>query len=96
MRAYRVTRCTTIGETLFTMAFGVEDVIPIEMGLPSHWVKNYDDENNIEQMMIKLDLVEKGENKPLSGPPLAIKYYNKKFCPRTFNVRDLVLKKVLV
>ena len=40
------------------MAFGVETVIPTEVGLPNLCVENYDEEDNAEQMMPALDLVE--------------------------------------
>ena len=33
--AYRTTKRTATGETPFAMAFGVEAVIPVEVGLPS-------------------------------------------------------------
>ena len=53
-----MTKHTVIEETPFVMAFGVEAVIPAEMGLPSLHVENYDEEDNDEHMMPILDLVE--------------------------------------
>ena len=56
--AYRTTTRTATGETPFAMAFGVEAIIPVEMGLPSLRVKNFNDDNKNKQRCVELDLVE--------------------------------------
>ena len=43
-----MTKRTAIGETLFVMAFRVEAVIPVEVGLLSFRVENYDEKDNTE------------------------------------------------
>ena len=53
--AYRTTRRTATGETPFAMAFGVEAVIPVEIGLPSFRTENYNEEASAEQMLPELD-----------------------------------------
>ena len=85
------------------MAFGMETVRPTEVGLLSHWVENYDEENNTEQITAKLNLIEKKKKKreqafiyTSTRNQVIAKYYNKKFHSRTFKIGDLVLKKILV
>lgn len=82
------------------MTFGVKAIIPAEMGLSSYQVENYDEEANTDQMMAELNLIEEKREQALilittRNQVVAI-YYNKKFQPRTFKVKDLVLKKVLI
>ena len=48
-----MTKRTAIGETLFAMAFGIEAVIPVEVGLPSLRVENYNEEDNPKQMIAR-------------------------------------------
>ena len=82
------------------MAFGVEAVIPVEVGLPSHRVEYYNEEDNAEQMLPELDLVEEKREQALIRTAVrnqvVAQYYDKKFRPRVFRVGDFVLKKVLV
>ena len=43
--AYRTTARTPTGETTFRLAYGVDAVIPAEVGLTSYWVENYAEED---------------------------------------------------
>ena len=98
--AYRTTKRTATGETPFAMAFGVEAVIPAEVGLPSHRVEYYNEEDNTEQMLPELDLIEEKREQALirtaARNQVVARYYDKRFRPRVFWVGDFVLKKVLV
>ena len=89
-----------MGKTPFATAFSVEAIIPVEVGLSSYRVENYDEENNTEQMMAELDLVEKKREQALiwtaAHNQVVAKYYNKKFRPKTFKVGDMIIKNVLV
>ena len=82
------------------MAFGVEVVIPAEVGLPSLCVESYDEEDNAKWLMSVLDLVEEKREQVLIRTAVrnqvVAKYYDKKFRPRVFRVGYLVLKNVLV
>ena len=82
------------------MAFRVEFVIPTDVSLPSHRVENYDKENNAESMMCELDLAYKKREQALiwttASNQVIAKYYNRRFHPRVFKAKDLVLKKILV
>lgn len=44
--ALRTTPDTMIGETTFSLVYGVEVVIPAEIGLRSYRTQNFDDEDN--------------------------------------------------
>ena len=98
--AYRTTKRTATGETPFAMAFGVEAVIPVEVGLPSFRVENYDEEDNAGRMLPELDLVEEKREQALirtaARNQVVARYYDKRFRPRVFRVGDLVMKRVLV
>ena len=98
--AYRTTKRTATGETPFAMAFGVEAVIPVEVGLPSFRVDNYDEEDNAGRMLPELDLVEEKREQALiriaARNQVIARYYDKRFRPRVFRVGDLVMKRVLV
>ena len=57
--AYRTIARTPTGETPFRLAYGIDAVIPIEVGLTSYWVENYTEDKNEEAMRLQLDLVDK-------------------------------------
>lgn len=59
--AYHCTKRTSrtfTGETPYSLAFGAEAVIPIEVGIPTHRVTHYTPEQNNEQLNISTDLLE--------------------------------------
>ena len=56
--AYRTTVRTPTGETLFHLAYGHEDVIPVEVGLTSYQVSHHDEGRNEEGMRLQLDLLD--------------------------------------
>lgn len=43
---YHTTQRTSTGETPFNLAFRIEAIIPLEVGLPSLQAKNFDENNN--------------------------------------------------
>lgn len=60
--AHRTTYKTAIGETPFALAFGHEAVVPVEIGMNTHCMEYFDDEQNNEQIYLNLDLLlEKSE-----------------------------------
>ena len=96
---YRTTSRTPTGETPFSFLYGYEAMVPIEIGMSSLRWKNYEqDQNNFLQRR-ELDFLEE----KLSDSQLRVaayqrrttKYFNSKVKPRRFQVRDLVLRKVL-
>ena len=56
--AYRTTARIPTREMPFRLAYGSEAVIPVEVGLTSFRVKNYDENKNEEAMQLQLDLVD--------------------------------------
>ena len=56
--AYRMTSRTSTGETLFSLAYRVKTMIPVEVGIPSLWRETYNPEENHALMCYELDLLE--------------------------------------
>lgn len=47
-----------MGKTPFNLTFGIEAVIPLEMGLPSLRLENFDEDSYFEWLGTNLDLLE--------------------------------------
>ena len=96
---YRTTARTPIGETPFRLTYGSEAVIPTEIGLTSYKVDNHNERKNNEAMRLQLDLVD--EVKAMAKQRHAwyqdcmAKHYNTRVRHRDFQVRDLILRKVM-
>ena len=56
--AYRTTVRTSIRETPFKLAYGSEAVIPAEVHMANHRVKEYQVEENEVQLHLNLDLID--------------------------------------
>uniref|UniRef100_A0A2N9GHZ5 RNA-directed DNA polymerase n=1 Tax=Fagus sylvatica TaxID=28930 RepID=A0A2N9GHZ5_FAGSY len=96
---YRTTpRCST-GETPFSLTYGVEAVIPLEIGLPTIRTEYYDPVTNETSLATELDLAEERRDSALIH--LAAyqnglrRIYEKRINPRELAVGDLVLRKVM-
>ncbi|XP_058084023.1 uncharacterized protein LOC131231740 [Magnolia sinica] len=63
--AYRTTVQSSTGETPFLLSYGSEAMAPVEIGLPTVRVKNYQENQNSEQITANLDLLE--EVRDISG-----------------------------
>lgn len=55
--AYQTTQNTFTGETLFSLAFSADMVIPSEIGVPSHRVEYFDEAENASLIASNFDLV---------------------------------------
>ena len=55
---YRMTARTPTRETPFRLTYGVDAVIPAEVGLTSYRVQNYMEDKNEAAMHLQLDLVD--------------------------------------
>ena len=97
--AYRTTTRTTTRETLFSLAYGYEVVVPMDIGAGSLRRENYDSEQNSILQRCELEfLKEKQCNSQLrivTYQWLTARYFNSKVRPRRFQVRDCVLRNVL-
>ncbi|KAL5575127.1 hypothetical protein UlMin_016826 [Ulmus minor] len=98
--AYRTSFRAATGETPFSLAYGVEAVIPIEISLPTFRVDNFDEESNYVLLALATDLLE--EKREISQVRAAAlqqtiaRYYNSKVKLRRFVKGDLVLRKVFL
>ena len=60
---YKTTPHKSTGETHFSMTYGAEAVIPLEIGFPTTITNSFNPKNNDEQLTRSLDLIEeKREN----------------------------------
>ena len=60
---YRTMPCRSTGETPFSMTYGVEAIIPLEIGFPTSRASSFNPRDNDEQLTKNLDLIEeKREN----------------------------------
>ncbi|GKV02814.1 hypothetical protein SLEP1_g15204 [Rubroshorea leprosula] len=93
----RTTPNSATGETPFSLAYGAEAVIPVEVGLPSIRSDRQDDQNNGQLLRENLDLVEEVRQmariKNMAHQSRVAKFYNKRVRARQFQVGDLVLRK---
>ena len=87
------------GETPFSLTYGVEAVIPVEVNLCSARVSGFDPVENSELMLKWLNLLEERRE---SATIRLVKYqqklarkYNKNVRKREFGAGDLVLRKVV-
>jgi hypothetical protein len=96
--SYRTIRRTPIGETLFSLTYGAEAVIPVEVGFPSFRVAYYNQGLNDEKAKVYLDLLqEKREDTQVTWAAYqnrTARYFNKQVVAKKFKLGDWVLKKV--
>jgi len=96
--SYQTTRRTPTGETPFSHTYGVEAVIPVEVGSPSFRVAYYDPRLNDEKAKVCLDLLqEKRDDAQVTWAAYhnrTARYFNKRVVPRKFQLGDWVLRKV--
>ena len=97
--AYRTTHRRSIRETPFSMSYGAEAVIPIEIGFPTLRTQSFNSSDNDELLERSLDLIE--ERRESAMAQLAYyqhklkQGYNAKVKLRPLEPGDLVLRKVL-
>ncbi|XP_026415884.1 uncharacterized protein LOC113311259 [Papaver somniferum] len=96
--AYNTTRREATGMSPFCLTYGVEDVLPTEVIIPT--TKREAWENNLNTYLILKKLDDAEENREIALQHM-INYhgrlsreYNKKFKPRHFKVGDLVLREI--
>ncbi|XP_070015776.1 uncharacterized protein [Nicotiana sylvestris] len=96
--AYRTTTKTSTGETSFSLVYGAEALITVEIGEPSTQFTQVTEESNDEEMRVNLDLLEGRREAALirmaAQKQVVERYYNRKACLRFFKIGDFVLKKV--
>ncbi|XP_028106474.1 protein NYNRIN-like [Camellia sinensis] len=97
--AYRTTPRRSTGKTPFTLAYGMEAVIPLEIGMPTIRSESFQPDLNNEAVASELDLAKERRERALvhiaAYQQELSKKYNKAVHPRLFKVGDWVLRKVL-
>ena len=99
MWTHRMTRRRSTRETPFALAYGVEAVIPFEVGLPMTRTTKFNVKENECNLRKDLNLLE--ERKDMATIRLASyqqemkRGYDKNIRPKSFQVGDLVLRKVV-
>ena len=96
---YRTTPRRSTGETPFSMSYGAEAVIPIEIGFPTLRTQTFNPNDNDKLLEISLDLIEERRENAM----VQLAYYQHKFKQgydarvklRPLEPGDLVLRKVL-
>jgi len=92
--AYRCTPQSSTNESPFSLVYGVDAMIPVEIGEPSLCRELYDLTHNHQNMALHLDLLpelrEKAQIRNLAAKQRAARKYNANLHPRSFVVRDLV------
>ena len=89
---------TPTGETPFKLAYRSEVVVPTEVHMANHKVMKYQDEENEEELHLNLDLIDEvrmdTEQRTARYKNLMARQYDAMVKPRSFNIGDLVLKRV--
>ncbi|XP_050259769.1 uncharacterized protein LOC126704809 [Quercus robur] len=95
---YRTTVRTPTGEIPFKLAYRSDAVIPAKVGLTSHRVAHYKEEENAKHLRLNLDLIDEVrmdvEQRVVCYKNLMTKYHDALVKPRQFNIGDLILKRV--
>ncbi|KAG8493230.1 hypothetical protein CXB51_010553 [Gossypium anomalum] len=100
--AYRTSVRTSTGATPFSLVYGMEAVLPIEVEIPSLRVLSevkLDEAEWIQSRYDQLNLIEEKRLRAIRHGQMyqkrMMRAYNKKVHPREFREGDLVLKKIL-
>jgi len=92
--AYRCTPQSSTNESPFSLVYGADAMIPVEIGEPSLRRELYDPNHNHQNMALHLDLLpelrEKAQIRNLATKQRAARKYNANLCPRLFVIGDLV------
>ncbi|KAM1810112.1 hypothetical protein ACFX12_026916 [Malus domestica] len=98
--SYRTSYRTSTGETPFSLAFGTEAVVPVELEQATFRVHNYIQSENDKQLTLNLDLVEEHRNQAhlrnVAYKQRISNYYDSRVKLRSFKIGDWVLKKRLL
>ena len=94
--AYRTTRKLATQETPFALAFGIEAIDPVEVGLKSPRIELASTEHNEEVLRLNLDLLDEKREQVLKHMEnyhrKTARYYDQRVKFRSYKSGDLVLK----
>ncbi|KAL0290486.1 UNVERIFIED_CONTAM: hypothetical protein Sradi_7048600 [Sesamum radiatum] len=95
--AYRTTPRGSTGKRPFSLVYGTEAIIPMELGIPTHRVMNFSEECNENLLRENLDLIEELREKAFFRMQryknIMINSNNKRVKIQSFQVGDLVLRR---
>ncbi|KAK3023914.1 hypothetical protein RJ639_043457 [Escallonia herrerae] len=98
--AYRTTPHSVTGETPFSLCYGTEAMLPVEIGVPTIRALHFSELNNNVGLRANLDLVEEARTqahiRSVIVKQRVARYYNQKVRSKQFNEGDLVLRKLEV
>ncbi|KAK2996170.1 hypothetical protein RJ639_029539 [Escallonia herrerae] len=98
--AYRTTPHSVTGETPFSLCYGTEAMLPVEIGVPTIRALHFSELNNNVGLRANLDLVEEARTqahiRSFIVKQRVARYYNQKVRSKQFNEGDLVLRKLEV
>ncbi|GJR68087.1 reverse transcriptase domain-containing protein [Tanacetum coccineum] len=94
--AHRTTIKTSNGHTPFSLTYGTEAMIPVEIGMPSLRCEKIDQSMNDEALLLNLDILEEEREKAAiqeaKSKAKMERYYNAKFWGTTFKPGDFVYR----
>ncbi|XP_077236546.1 uncharacterized protein LOC143878110 [Tasmannia lanceolata] len=98
--AYRTTPRTATGESPFNLSFGTEAVIPVDIGVPSPRIVDFNEQLNGTGLRANLDLLEEvreeSQIRAAAYKQKVSKYHDAKIRSREFCADHLVLRKAAV
>ena len=96
--AYKTTTRTPAGETPFRLTYGIEAVIPVEVGVTNVKWEMFHEKSNDNQLRVNLDCLdevkERASNKMTKYQQKMAEYSNKRVKLRRLDIGDLILRKV--
>ena len=99
LRAYRTTPRRSTSATPFSLSYGMEAVIPLEVGMPTMRTELFDPEKNDRALSLELDFADERREaaavRLTSYQQQLSKAFNQNVRERKFVVGELVLKKLL-
>ncbi|GJU08129.1 reverse transcriptase domain-containing protein [Tanacetum coccineum] len=94
--AHRTMIKTSNGDTPFSLTYGTEAVIPVEIGMPSLRCAEVNQAENDEGLLLNLDILEEGRGKAAvreaKSKAKMEKYYNARVRSTTFHPGDFVYR----
>ncbi|XP_019184170.1 PREDICTED: uncharacterized protein LOC109179056 [Ipomoea nil] len=94
--AYRTTQRRATGESPFSLAYGFEAKVPVEVVEPTYRVRSYSDEENEESIGIEKNFLEERREvacaRMVEYQQAVKRYHDRRIRPRAFQVGDLELR----
>ncbi|GJU43731.1 reverse transcriptase domain-containing protein [Tanacetum coccineum] len=95
--AHRTIKKTSNGETPFSLTYGTEAVIPVEIVMPTHRTSNVNVKTNDQELRLNLDLLDEQREivaiREARYKKQVEKYYNKKVRHVQFKMGEFVLRR---